>query len=275
MPATIIDVSKYQGRIEWAVLAASGRVDGAILKATDGQTGVDDTFAANFDGARATSLLLGTYHFAQPDEEPGDAAKEADHYVATVSQRWDRSPLVFALDVEKARHIRKGAPFVAWCRTFVEQMEQRTGLLGWVYTGGPFWNENDGDISDADAEFFAARPLWIAAYVDDPARYVAMTPWRAVGHTLHQWAGDVAPGGKPGIRYPGIAANVVDTNRFGGSLAALRAIIGRPAPDAMRDTLPSPAMPLSRIDDGPATPLRAGEGEHNVPLQAVDFDEVT
>lgn len=297
MTATIIDVSSAQGRIEWPVLAASGRVDGAICKATEGNGYVDPSFAANFDGARATSLLLGTYHFAHPDEMAEDAAHEADHYVATVSQHWDRSPLLFALDIEEARKIHAGAPFCAWVRAFVEQMEQRTGLLGWIYTGGPFFDEHDGAPSDADVEFFAARALWIAAYVNSVERYVALTPWRKVGHTLWQWSGDVQPNGQPGIRYPGIAQNVVDTNRFSGSIAALRALIGRPSPGAAHaktDPAPPPPPPDSDsptwpgtptsksnqrmqavsapIFDGPATPLRAGEAEHT-PLHLREPDD--
>lgn len=296
MTTTIIDVSAAQGPIDWYVLAASGRVDGAICKATEGNGYVDPTFAANFDGARATSLLLGSYHFAHPDEMAEDAAKEADHYVGTVAKRWDRSPLLFALDIEEARKIRAGAPFRAWCRTFVEQMEQRTGLLGWVYTGGPFFNEHDGTPSDDDAEFFAARALWIAAYVTDVTPYVAITPWQKVGHTLWQWSGNVQPNGQPGIRYPGCPGNVIDTNRFGGSIAALRAIIARPA-SSLRDTLPAPpdsdgptwpGTPEAKskssdqlravtapIFDGPVTPLRAGEPEHTVRLEEADFEGVT
>ena len=84
MSTTILDVSKYQGKIDWPILAASGSCSGVVVKATDGQTGVDSSFAANFDGANTVDLLLGTYHFAQPDETDGDAVKEATHYVRTV-----------------------------------------------------------------------------------------------------------------------------------------------------------------------------------------------
>ena len=239
---TVLDVSKYQGVIDWHTLAASGTCSGVIVKATDGQTGVDSSFAVNFDGASVVDLLLGTYHFAQPDETDGDAVKEATHYVRTVQAAAARSPgrtrpLLYALDVEKARDIRKGATFVAWCRTFVETVESLTGLVCWVYTGGPFLLEAAGGLSAEDAAFFARRPLWIAAYVDDPTRYVALTPWRDVGYTLHQWAGDVAPGGKPGLRYPGIPANVTDTNRFDGTFTELLAIVSR---SALPDTLPAP-----------------------------------
>ena len=267
MSATILDVSKYQGTIDWHTLAASGRCDGVIVKATDGQTGVDSSFATNFDGASVVDLLLGTYHFAQPDETPGDAAKEATHYVRTVQAAAARSPgrtrpLLYALDVEKARDIRKGATFVAWCRAFVETVESLTGLVCWVYTGGPFILDAAGRMSDDDAAFFARRPLWIAAYVDDPTRYVALTPWRDVGYTLHQWAGDVRPGGLPGLRYPGIPANVVDTNRFDGTFVELLAIVSR---SALPDTLPAP----------PPVPVEVPVAADFVRTLADDYEGVT
>lgn len=283
MRVTILDVSQAQGRILWPMLAASGKCDGVITKATEGHGYTDPELARNFEGAAAAGLLLGTYHFAHPDEGPDDAATEARFYVSTVLAAARKvghtAPLLFALDVEEARKIRKGPTFVAWCRKFVETVEAMTGLVCWVYTGGPFWNDADGDIGFDDAAFFAARPLWIAAYVNDPSRYVALTPWRQRGATLHQFSGDVGPGGAPGIRYPGITANVVDTNRYEGSLDGLRALIAMPAPifsDAP-DTLPeSPAATrkssqrLRAVDApivetvGAATPIRAGEGEHHV-----------
>lgn len=245
MLISILDVSKYQGTIDWHALAASGACSGVIVKATDGRTGTDDRFAANFDGANVVGLLLGTYHFAQPDESEGDAEAEARRYVATVKEAAAKAPgrtqpLLYALDVEKAREIRKGPTFVAWCRKFVETVESLTGLLCWVYTGGPFWDDADGDISEEDAAFFARRPLWLAAYVDDPTRYVAMTPWREVGLTMHQRSGDVGPNGKPGLRVPGIP-NVVDENVFKGSLDDLFAIVSR---SAVADTLPAPPVPV-------------------------------
>ena len=256
MTTTILDVSAAQGVIEWATLAAAGRCDGVICKATEGAGPyVDPQFDANFSGAARNALLLGTYHYAHPDESLDDAAIEARHYVSSVLKRakandWT-APLLYALDIENARRIRKGPPFVAWCRAFVETIEAMTSLTCWVYTGGPFWDENDGDIDAESAAFFAARPLWIAAYVTDPAKWVKMTPWRVVGHALHQWAGDVQPGGKPGIRYPGIAGNVVDTNRYDGTFAALRGLIGRGA--GARDTEPAPA-PSSGPPTWPQTP---------------------
>jgi GH25 family lysozyme M1 (1,4-beta-N-acetylmuramidase) len=292
LACTIIDVSAAQGRPDWHSVAACRLVDGAILKATEGNGYVDPEFARNWAGASAVGLLLGTYHFAHPDFVlASDPEAEADHYVATVGVHWDvTAPMLFALDIEEARKIHAGAEFTSWCRRFVLRVEALTGLVCWIYTGGPFWDEHDGAISADDAAFFALRPLWIAAYVKDPTRYVAMTPWRGVGARMHQIAGNVKADGSPGYRYPGIVANVVDTSVFRGTIEELRALIAQPLPDQdtpIPDTIPetpdgNPAVPpadrrgksnprLPAVkepglelgdDNAPATPIRAGEGEH-------------
>lgn len=45
-----VDVSHYQGEIDWTVLAGNG-IDFVFLKATEGSTYVDETFAENLKGA--------------------------------------------------------------------------------------------------------------------------------------------------------------------------------------------------------------------------------
>ena len=61
-PVRGVDVSRYQGDIDWPVLAGQG-IDFAFIKATEGSTLVDPRFAANLDGATAAGLRVGAYHF--------------------------------------------------------------------------------------------------------------------------------------------------------------------------------------------------------------------
>lgn len=266
--ATIIDVSKFQGRIDWRALKAAGVVDGAILKATEGNTGVDPEFAWNAKEAATQDLLLGFYHFAQPDHFAldstwADPEAEADHFFNTVAPTWialGRPAMVFALDIEKARNIAKGRPFRKWVRRFVERLESHIDQLAWIYTGGPFFDAHDGEPNDSpdeaeDREFFARRPLWFAAHVEDATPYLRLTPWRHVGMSMHQWSGDVGPRGAPGIRYPGITANVVDTNSTRGTLRDLLDLLEQNRFQVTVEREPSPKS-------GPATPLRAGDANH-------------
>ncbi len=79
-PVRGVDVSAYQGTIDWAVLASQD-IRFAFLKATEGSTFVDDRFAANLAGANAAGLRVGAYHFFS-FESPG--ATQADNVIRTV-----------------------------------------------------------------------------------------------------------------------------------------------------------------------------------------------
>ncbi|MDQ0046053.1 GH25 family lysozyme M1 (1,4-beta-N-acetylmuramidase) [Paenibacillus polymyxa] len=57
-----IDVSRYQGNIDWNVVKADG-ISFTFIKASQGQRYVDPTFLTNAKGAKAAGVLLGAYHF--------------------------------------------------------------------------------------------------------------------------------------------------------------------------------------------------------------------
>ena len=76
-----VDVSHYQGDIDWPVLVAQGRLQFAYIKATEGSAGVDEYFEANWNGAREAGLRAGAYHFFSYDS-PG--ADQAAHFIDTV-----------------------------------------------------------------------------------------------------------------------------------------------------------------------------------------------
>lgn len=58
-----IDVSHYQGTIDWQQVAATGVVKFALIKATEGTGYIDPSFADNVRGARAHGIIPGAYHF--------------------------------------------------------------------------------------------------------------------------------------------------------------------------------------------------------------------
>ena len=51
-----VDVSNYQGTVDWPALAGQG-VDFAFLKATEGSSLVDKQFSANWQNARSAGVL--------------------------------------------------------------------------------------------------------------------------------------------------------------------------------------------------------------------------
>lgn len=70
-----IDVSKWQGAIDWR--AAGPSVSFVFVKATQGVAEVDARYAENIAALRAGHKLRGSYHYA----DGGDAAAEAEYYV--------------------------------------------------------------------------------------------------------------------------------------------------------------------------------------------------
>lgn len=58
-----IDVSHYQGKINWDDLVEDKRVGFVYLKATEGATLVDNTYDFNFTEAKRVGLKVGSYHF--------------------------------------------------------------------------------------------------------------------------------------------------------------------------------------------------------------------
>jgi len=66
-----IDVSHWQGKIQWPRVAAAGYTF-AFGKATESTTYTDPTYATNRTGAESAGLTFGAYHFGRPGGS-GDA----------------------------------------------------------------------------------------------------------------------------------------------------------------------------------------------------------
>jgi GH25 family lysozyme M1 (1,4-beta-N-acetylmuramidase) len=61
-----IDVSHWQGPIDWPAVAASG-IRIAMIKATEGTSWVDPMFERNHASATSASIFVIPYHFLRPD----------------------------------------------------------------------------------------------------------------------------------------------------------------------------------------------------------------
>ncbi len=79
-PVRGVDVSHYQGEIDWELLA-SQNIDFAFIKATEGSSFVDPKFQYNFSEAQKQTLAVGAYHFFSFDSK---GASQAQHFINTV-----------------------------------------------------------------------------------------------------------------------------------------------------------------------------------------------
>lgn len=78
-----VDVSSYQGIVDWTVLAGQG-VKFAFIKATEGSALQDRQFAANWAGAGQAGIRAGAYHFLSYDS-PGETQAENFISIAPIS----------------------------------------------------------------------------------------------------------------------------------------------------------------------------------------------
>lgn len=78
-----LDVSYYQGNINWAQVAAAG-IDFVIIRSSDGFTFNDPKFKEYVDGCKTHHIPFGVYHYARATNA-AEADKEADHVFSQLS----------------------------------------------------------------------------------------------------------------------------------------------------------------------------------------------
>ena len=164
-----IDVSHFQGEVNWPAVAGSG-VRFAFIKATDGIQDIDPRFAQNWAGAKAAGIVRGAYHFFRPAL---DAERQAAHFSSVVTM--DDMALPPALDVEVTDGLDRAA-LQAGIRTWLETVRAACGRQPVLYTDPSFWNENvAADFSDC--------PLWLACYAEAPELPATWQAWTFWQHT--------------------------------------------------------------------------------------------
>src|SRR3954452_23999941 len=175
-----IDVSKWQGTIDYAKVAASGRRF-VVAKATEGIGLTDPAWVANRTAAPAAGLLVTGYHFARPDLNPTDPVGEADWFVDQLGLT--PGMLVPALDIERAGNLSV-SDLVAWVGAWLDEVHAKTGTRPMIYTSPSFWQTHLGDTSLFADQGYAI--LWVAHwFVSNPG--VPGRNWGGHGWTFWQY----------------------------------------------------------------------------------------
>lgn len=64
---TVLDVSRWQGRIDWDTVKASGRVHGVMLRALGSRNGtpyIDPMFETNYSACTRLGIPVGVYYYS-------------------------------------------------------------------------------------------------------------------------------------------------------------------------------------------------------------------
>lgn len=168
-----VDVSKWQGNIDWNQLKRNG-VAFAYIKSTEGGDLRDDRFAQYWDGAKRAGIPRGAYHFYYFCRSGAD---QAAWFIRNTPR--DRSALPPVLDMEwnhKSPTCKKRPPPATVRRemnVFLKRVERHYGKKPLIYTTVDFHRENlEGH--------FKNYQFWVRAVADHPDNIYP-------GRTWHFW----------------------------------------------------------------------------------------
>ena len=196
-----IDVSYYQGVVNWPKVKAAG-VGFAVIRVADGANFKDPKFATNWAGTQAAGIIRGGYQFFRPEQDPMAQAKIMIDAIGTY-QDGDLPPTI---DVEISDGIAP-AKLAANLGIYIDAIEDGLGVEPIVYTGSYFWRDNVGAPTT-----WSDAPMWIAAYGPTcPTILNAWTNWQ-----FWQYSGSGTMAG---------VASAVDLDHFNGTLEDLNTFV--------------------------------------------------
>lgn len=177
----LIDVSQWNGMIDWAKVKKAG-IDGAIIRTGFGRESasqIDKQFETNYKGAKAVGLNVGAYHYSYATTAAG-AAEEAAFVLEILKGKKLEYPIYFDIE-EKAQCKLPKAVCDEMVTTFCTILE-KAGYFAGVYSFDSFFSSN---LSTAIVQRFSA---W-AARVEN----IKPTSCKAYGMHQYSWLG-VVPG---------------------------------------------------------------------------------
>lgn len=147
-----IDVSHYQGRINWDEVLQDKNAGYVYLKATEGTSIVDDTYQRNFQECKRVGLKVGSYLFFRPQYS---AKAQFDLFKSVVdTKNQDLLPLVDAESIRGASVAVFQSRLVELC----ELLEKEYGTRPMIYSGQNFYNKYIHGISHLRGyKFFIAK----------------------------------------------------------------------------------------------------------------------
>lgn len=188
-PYRFVDVSRYQGLIDWAQVAAAG-YKGAMLKTVstnrklskraDGLY-IDPTFETNYRNARAAGLDVGVYYYTYATSE---AMADAELALLRQALRGKELTMPVALDMEdETLAVLKPKDLTNLAAYHLEQIE-KMGFFAQLYTYTSYANRF------LEMERLAGRwDVWLADYT-------GKTPNVTFNYNAHQ---HTSKGSVPGI----------------------------------------------------------------------------
>jgi len=164
-----VDISRWQGDIDWAKLRGQG-ANFVYIKATDGGDHLDPMFRKNWRDAEKAGLKRGAYHFFYWCRT---AREQADWFIRNVPKVKGALPPV--IDVEwnhtsncKKRPSRENV--LEKMQVFMDKLEAHYGQRPVIYTAPDFYADN---LKGA----FKNHPFWLRSVAAHPSKVYPGREW--------------------------------------------------------------------------------------------------
>lgn len=159
-PVRGVDVSSYQGYIDWSEIEDSD-IDFAFIKATEGSSYHDKMFSDNIENIQHTDIAAGAYHFMSFESE---GKSQAENFISVVEP--EKIVLPPVIDLELYGEYNDKPPSTSHVRQIldelIEELYEAYGKMPIIYTNRRAYSLYvSGEYEECD--------IWICDLVKKPA----------------------------------------------------------------------------------------------------------
>ncbi|MCD7890358.1 MAG: glycosyl hydrolase family 25 [Ruminococcus sp.] len=157
-PVMGVDVSNYQGKIDWQELERQN-VSFAFIKATESSGHIDEFARCNLESAAETNIKISAYHFFSFDSS---GETQAENYISVVGKDDINMPPVVDIEYysDKSANKPDGEELEKVLTPLMTRLEDYYGVKPIIYTTLAMYNKYK--------EYFSDYPLWIRSVYCEP-----------------------------------------------------------------------------------------------------------
>ncbi|MGB8818293.1 MAG: GH25 family lysozyme [Rhizobiaceae bacterium] len=168
-PVHGVDISRWQGNINWEKLRTQG-ANFAFIKATDGGDHLDPMFRKNWRAANEAGLKRGAYHFFYWCRS---GAEQAEWFIRNVPKSANALPPVIDVEYNHQSSCKKRPSretVLKKMKSFMDRIEAHYGQRPIIYTAPDFYEDNlQGAFKD--------YPFWLRAVAQHPSKVYPGRKW--------------------------------------------------------------------------------------------------